>query len=354
MSTELLDALHTIAIHTSLDPTTLQHSVETALLAAYHRQMGKALHARVALDLTTGVIHVWAQKTVTDPVTDPRYEISLAEAQALFPTAALQDAFEFEVTPPSFARIAVHTAKQVLRQQIREAQHAQQYARWAPLVGECVPGRVLRADHGRWLIDLDLVEAILNPHEQIPTEPIHPGDHLKFYVTSVRSTTRGPQIFLSRRHPSFVLRLLELEVPELTSGLVRVNQIAREPGVRTKLAVSTDSMLIDPVGACVGPQGTRIESLTKELHGERFDVIPWVDDPAQAIAQAIAPGHALNVQLDPHTRSATVIVPPQDLSSTIGQRGLNVRLASRLTGWRITLQPAPPNPLERLAQSSSA
>lgn len=348
MPNEILDALTILARETSVDPTILQHSVETAILAAYRRHFGKGLAARAALDLSTGTFHVWAQKTVADPVADPRHELSLAEAQTLSPSVALGDTIEFEITPPEFARIAIHTAKQVFQQQVRSAQHAQQTAQYTALVGSCVTGRLLHLDHGRWILDLDTVQGILNSHEQIPTESLRPGQPLKCYVTAVRPTARGPQIFVSRRHPALILKLLALEVPEVATGLVRVDRIAREPGVRTKLAVSTDSLFLDPVGACIGPEGRRIHGVLTEFPRERIDILPWAEDPAQAIAAALTPSHVVSVTLDPSTHTAKALVPAAELSAAIGVRGLNARLVSRLTGWSVTVEAVADSPLQRL------
>ena len=313
---EFLDALGQIARDKGISVDTLLDALANALVAAYKRLPDSAEEAVVTIDPDNGDIRVYGQ------------ELDL-EGNVIR---------EWDDTPEDFGRIAAQTAKQVIMQRIREVERDMKYDEYAGREGDIVTGIVQQTDNRYTLLDLGRVEALLPQAEQVPYERYDHGTRLKAYIVEVRKTNKGPQIVVSRTHPGLVKRLFELEVPEISSGIVEIRAAAREPGHRTKIAVWSNDSNIDPVGACVGARGSRVRMVTNELRGERIDVIPYSDDPVDLIQNALAPARVREVRLDDVSGTATVIVNDHQLSLAIGKEGQNARLAARLTGWRIDIK----------------
>jgi N utilization substance protein A len=357
VSKEILEGVKLVEKEKGIEPGTLLAAIEDALLAAY-RKMPDARHpVRVDLDRDTGDFTAW---TVTDDAwskyldAHPHHHV-LAEAPAadIDPAAPIEDAAEepepeiewdwfqdtvlVDVTPDNFSRIAGQTAKQVLRQRINEAERSMMYEEYADRVGEIVTGIVQQDDHRYAFVDLGRMEAILPGSEKVPGERYEQGSRIKAVIIEVRAEGKGPQVVLSRRSDELIRQLFELEVPEIADGLVNIRAVAREPGYRAKIAVESKVQGVDPVGACVGPRGSRVRMVVSELRGEKIDIIPWNDEPARFVAKALAPAKVREVYVDDDNRQATVVVPDGELSLAIGKEGLNARLAHRLTGWRIDI-----------------
>ena len=341
---------------------TLITALEAALLAAYKKTPDAERHAQVALDRRSGELLVWAVDLPVD------LEVRLLEEARERAIQELEDAEEEngertqtlltdddleidwdqvpvdtldqrDVTPGDFGRIAAQTAKQVILQRIREAERAMMYEEYVDRVGEVVTGIVQQAgDRFNVLVDLGRVEALLPRSEQVDGERYEQGGRIKAVITEVRSGNKGPQVILSRRDAELIRTLFELEVPEVADGLVEIRGVAREPGYRSKIAVQSHTQGVDPVGACVGPRGSRVRMVVSELRGEKIDIIPWNDEPARFIAKSLSPAGVREVFVDDKSREATVIVPDDQLSLAIGKEGLNARLAARLTGWRVDIQ----------------
>ena len=358
MSKEILEGVKLVEKEKGIEPGTLLAAIEDALLAAY-RKMPDARHpVRVDLDRDTGDFTAW---TVTDDAwkdvprrapappragrgagrrarsrprpsrTWPRSPSPRSSGTGS-PTTVLVD-----VTPDNFSRIAGQTAKQVLRQRINEAERSMMYEEYADRVGEIVTGIVQQDDHRYAFVDLGRMEAILPGSEKVPGERYEQGSRIKAVIIEVRAEGKGPQVVLSRRSDELIRQLFELEVPEIADGLVNIRAVAREPGYRAKIAVESRVQGVDPVGACVGPRGSRVRMVVSELRGEKIDIIPWNDEPARFVAKALAPAKVREVYVDDDNRQATVVVPDGELSLAIGKEGLNARLAHRLTGWRIDI-----------------
>jgi N utilization substance protein A len=311
---DFMDALEVIAREKGLEIETLLESLANALVAAYKRMPGAADEAYVEIDPVTGEIKVFGQE-LDDEGNVVR---------------------EWEDTPKDFGRIAAQTAKQVMLQKIREAERERKYEEYAGREGDVVTGIVSQVDSRFVLLDLGKIEAIM-PHAETPAnESYSVGQRIKAYIVEVRRSVKGPQIVVSRTHPALVKRLFELEVPEIASGLVEIKAIAREPGLRTKMAVWSNDEAVDPVGACVGSRGSRVRMVTNELFGEKIDIIPFSEDMTEFVERAIQPAYASEVQIEGD--SALVLVPDDQLSLAIGREGQNARLAARLTGLRIDIR----------------
>ncbi|AEW05396.1 NusA antitermination factor [Sulfobacillus acidophilus DSM 10332] len=338
MNNELMDALAELEREKGVDKEVLFQAIESALISAYRRNFGSAQNVRVHINRQTGATEVYALKTVVEEVQDHRLEVSVTEAHHVKPGVDVGDVVEFEITPKNFGRIAAQTAKQVIVQRIREAERGMIYDEYSNREGDIVTGVVQRVERGLVFIDLGRTEAILMPNEQVPGEILRPHERVKLYVVEVKKTTKGPQVYLSRSHPGLVRRLFELEVPEIHEGIVEIKGIAREAGARTKIAVWSDDPDVDPVGACVGNKGQRVQSIVNELRGEKLDIIAWDPDPAVLVANALSPARVVDVTIEPDTRSARVVVPDNQLSLGIGKEGQNARLAAKLTGWRVDLK----------------
>src|SRR5690606_37547366 len=277
-------------------------------------------------------------KRVVEEVEDPNSEISVAEARTTHPDAVVGDVIRFDRTPQNFGRIAAQTAKQVVLQRIRNYERESVYAEYIDRVGEVLNGIVQRADPKAVIVDLGKAEAVMPAREQVPTERYRPGQRLKVYLLEVNKDPRGPQLIVSRTHANLIRRLFELEVPEIYSGAVEIMAVAREPGLRSKVAVAARQEKVDPVGSCVGVRGVRIQNIVNELYGEKIDVIEWSPDIPTFIANALSPAKPISVQLSEADKVARVIVPTDQMSLAIGKDGQNARLAYKLTGWRIDIK----------------
>ncbi|MBI2914909.1 MAG: transcription termination/antitermination protein NusA [Firmicutes bacterium] len=338
MNLELLGALNELEKERGISKEVLMEAIEAAIVSAYKRNYGSAQHLRIEMDEKSGRIRVFALKAVVEEIQDDSLEVSLEEAREIDPRYEAGDVMEIEVTPMDFGRIAAQTAKQVVIQRIREAERSLIYDEFSNRVGEIVNGVVQRVDRRTVYIDLGKVEAVLLPSEQMPGDPYNHGVRLKTYITEVRKTTKGPQVHVSRTHPGLLKRLFELEVPEIHEGVVEIRAVAREPGARSKVAVYSRDQNVDPVGACVGPRGMRVQTVVRELRGEKIDVIAWDPDIERFVAKALSPSRVFRVYVDETTKTAKAVVPDSQLSLAIGKEGQNARLAARLTGWKIDIK----------------
>lgn len=338
MNAEFIEALNQLEKEKGISKDILLEAIEAALISAYRRNFHSAQNVRVDIDRESGKVRVFARKTVVDEVADPRLEISLEAAREISPSYQLGDIVEIEVTPADFGRIAAQTAKQVVTQRIREAERSIIYQEYVDREEDIVTGVIQRMDNRFFYIDLGRVEALLPLSETMPGERFKQGDRVKTYITRVEKSTKGPQIFVSRTHPGLIKRLFELEVPEIYDGIVEIRSVAREAGQRSKIAVSSRDEQVDPVGACVGHRGMRVQTVVNELRGEKIDVIPWSDDPEEFVANALRPAKVTRVEVDEEQKVARVVVPDHQLSLAIGKEGQNARLAAKLTGWKIDIR----------------
>jgi N utilization substance protein A len=316
----------------------LYSAVEEALITAYKKNFGSAQNVRVSMDKENGEIKVFARKNIVDEVHDPNTELSVADAQKINSHYQAGDVMEEEITPKNFGRIAAQNAKQVIVQRIREAERGMVYARYSDRENDIVTGTVQRIEGKSVFIDLGSAEGTLLPNEQIPNETYEYHERLKCYVVEVKKTTKGPQIILSRTHPGLLKRLFELEVAEIQDGTVVIDSVAREPGMRSKIAVHSTNPNVDPVGACVGPKGSRVQTVVDELHGEKVDIVKYSEDPEEYVANALSPAKVDRAIADPDNKICRVIVPDYQLSLAIGKEGQNARLAAKLTGWKIDIK----------------
>lgn len=338
MNGEFLLAIEDIAKEKGIKKDTLIEAIEAALITAYKKNYGTAQNVKVLINKDSGVVEVYALKTVSDDVTDKLIEINIWDAQKINKKYEIGDLAEIKVTPKDFGRIAAQTAKQVVVQRIREAERSIIYEEFIKKEDEIVNGLVQRKERNMVFIDLGKTEAVLNIGEQSPGENYNVGDRIKTYVVEVKKTTKGPQITLSRTHPGLVKRLFELEVPEIKDGIVEIKNISREAGSRTKIAVYSHDDNVDAVGACVGQRGQRVQLIVDELRGEKIDIIEWNSDPAIFVASALSPAKVINVKANKDENTATAIVSDSQLSLAIGKEGQNVRLAAKLTGWKIDIK----------------
>ncbi len=361
MSREIIEAVQTIEREKGIDEGTLVTALEDALLAAYKKTPGAARHAVVELD-DEGEFRVFSidiPKDLEERLLEEARERTIDELERIEEetgerqhTLVTDEDLDLDwdqvpnhqihredVTPEDFGRIAAQTAKQVILQRIREAERAMMYDEYIDRVGEVVTGIVQQAgDRNNVLVDLGKVESLLPRSEQVDGERYEQGSRIKAVITEVRSGTKGPQVILSRRDPELIKTLFELEVPEIADGLVEIRGVAREPGYRSKIAVESHAQGVDPVGACVGPRGSRVRMVVSELRGEKIDIIPWNPEPARFVAKALSPARVREVYLDDEAKEATVVVPDDQLALAIGKEGMNARLAARLTGWKVDIQ----------------
>lgn len=338
MNAEFIAALDELEQEKGIDKQILLDTIENALISAYKRNFGITQNARVTINDVTGEIVVYAEKNVVDDVFDDTFEISLEEAKKINEAYELGDTLEIEVTPASFGRIAAQTAKQVVVQRIREAERGVIFDQYIDREGEIMTAVIQRHERGAYFVDLGRAEGILPMSETIPGEKYEQGMRLKVYVLEVRKTAKGPQIVTSRSHPGLVKRLFEFEVPEISQNTVVIKSIAREAGQRTKISVYAEDDNVDPVGACVGPRGSRIDRIVSELGNERIDVIPWSADMTEYISNALRPAKVIMCQVHNDEKAAKVIVPDYQLSLAIGKEGQNARLAAKLTGFKIDIK----------------
>jgi transcription termination/antitermination protein NusA len=312
-------------------------AMEQAIQTAARRKYGQEHQIVAEVDRKTGDIGLYRDLEVADEISDPAIQIPLEEARERNPAAQLGDHILEPLPPIDLGRIAAQSAKQVIVQKVREAERERQYNEYKDRIGEIVVGEVKRIEYGNVLVDLGRAEAILRRDEMQPRETFRNKDRVRAYVFDVRPEARGPQIFLSRTHPQFMASLFAQEVPEIYDGIIEIKSVARDPGSRAKIAVVSKDSSIDPVGACVGMRGSRVQAVVNELSGEKIDIIPWSPDPATFVVNALAPAEVSKVVLDEDSRRIEVIVPDAQLSLAIGRRGQNVRLASQLTGWDIDI-----------------
>ncbi|NMB41298.1 MAG: transcription termination/antitermination protein NusA [Firmicutes bacterium] len=337
MNQDFMLALEAIEKEKGIAKDTLFEAIEAALISAYKRNFSSAHNVKVDIDRDTGEMRLYSCLTVVEKVVNPQYEIHIDDARKKSPLYELGDVVESEVAPKNFGRIAAQTAKQVVIQRIREAERDLIYEEYVDREEDIVTGLIQRFEHRNTIINLGKTEAILTPQEQMPGENYKQGDRLKAYILEVKKTTKGPQILVSRTHPGLLKRLFELEVPEIYNGVVEIKAIAREPGNRSKVAVFSSDKNIDPVGACVGPKGSRVQSVVGELKGEKIDIVEWDEDPEIFVARALSPARVLKVEIIAENKSAMVVVPDYQLSLSIGKEGQNVRLAAKLSGWKIDI-----------------
>ncbi len=344
---EFFAAIALIEKEKGISKNYMLEKITQALISAYKRDHeGISDNVFVEANEITETVRMFIKKEIVEEVTNPYTEVALDEARKSLPSAQTGDVVRIEIKPRNFGRIAAQTARQVIIQGMREAEHNMIYDLFSSKEHEMLVGTVTRIDPRNGAVSLRITsngestDAYLSPAEQVRGEVIREGDRLKVYVVEVRRSTRGPQVILSRTHPGLVKRLFELEVPEIYDGTVEIRSIAREAGNRTKMAVWSEDENIDPIGACVGPRGQRVNAIVEELRGEKIDIIKYSEDPAEFIAAALAPSDVVEVRLAAEGKACRVIVPDDQLSLAIGKEGQNARLAARLTGYKIDIKPA--------------
>jgi N utilization substance protein A len=321
-----------------IDRTVLIKALEEALRSAARKKFGSKMEIEVQYNEETGEIEVFQFKEVAEMVTEPALEISLEEGRKLDPDCEIGDSLGTKMDTSTFGRIAAQSAKQVIIQKMKDAEKDAVYSSFIDRKGEIINGIVQRIDRGDIIVNLGQTEGIVHVREQVPKETYRRGDRIRAYIFDVLHESRGPQVILSRTHPNFLIQLFRTEVPEISEGIVNIMGAAREPGVRAKFAVASNNSDIDPVGACVGMKGSRVQNVVQELRGEKIDIIPWHVDPAKFVCNALAPAEISRVIIDEGNQSMEVIVPDEFLSIAIGKKGQNVRLASKLTGWHLDVK----------------
>lgn len=334
---ELLLVAETVAREKGIEREDVILAMEQAIQKAAKAKYGMERDIRALIDRTTGEVDIQKCLTVVEEVQDPLTEIVLKEAKERDSNAKVGDVISEMLPPIEFGRVAAQSARQVIFQKVRDAERAQQFLEYKDRIGQIISGLVKRVEFGNVVMDLGRTEAILRREDTIPRETFRVGDRIRVYIADVRPETRGPMIFLSRTHPQFMMKLFEQEVPEIYDSIIEVKSVARDPGSRAKLAVYTTDPSIDPVGACVGMRGSRVQAVVTELQGEKVDIIPWSGNPATFVVNALAPAEVIKVVLDEENHRVDVVVEEEQLSLAIGRRGQNVRLASQLTGWNIDI-----------------
>ncbi len=334
---ELLQVADTVARDKGIDRDEVLQAMEQAIQKAGRSKYGLEYDIRAEIDRKNGEIKLMRFREVADPIENEATQITLAAARHLNPEAEVGDFLTDPLPPIDFGRIAAQTAKQVIVQRVRDAERQRQYKEFKDRVGEIVNGLVKRVEFGNVVVDLGRAEAILRRDELLPRESFRQGERVRAYIYDVRQEVRGPQIFMSRTHPQFMAKLFAQEVPEIYDNIIEIRAVARDPGSRAKIAVISNDHGIDPVGACVGMRGSRVQAVVAELQGEKIDIIPWSQDPATFVVNALAPAEVAKVVMDEEQRRIEVVVPDDQLSLAIGRRGQNVRLASQLTGWDIDI-----------------
>lgn len=337
MNRELISVIDEIGRQKGIDKARVIGAIESALQTAAKKRFGQAENIQVEIDPKTGEISVVSKKIIVDTVSNPKAEISLQEARQYDSEAEVGDEIGSLIEMDELGRIAAQTAKQVIFQKVREAEWEAVQKEYSTRQGDLVNGIILGMERRNYLVDLGKTEAILPIQEQIPRETYRRGDRVKAMLLEVRRTPKDVQVILSRSHPQFVSKLFELEVPEVMEKIVEIKSVVREPGDRTKIAVTSREKAVDPVGACVGIKGSRVQAVVRELRGEKIDIITWTQDPRVFIAEALNPATIEKVGIDEEKKSALVVVADSQLSLAIGKNGQNVRLAARLTGWKIDI-----------------
>jgi N utilization substance protein A len=338
MITDLLRTIEQVSRDKGIDAKILIEALEEAVRSAVKKKFGLEYELEVSFNMEIGEIEVFEFKEVVDEVTDERIQVSLEKARELDPESEIGDSLGMKMDTDALGRIAAQSAKQVIMQRLREAERDAVYGEFKDRKGEIINGIVQRIDKGAIIANLGKAEAELPVREQIPKEAYTQGDRVRAYIYDVKQFSRGPQIVLSRTHPNFLSALFESEVPEISEGIVTIMQVAREPGSRAKIAVASRDKDVDPVGACVGMKGSRVQAVVQELRGEKIDIVPWDPDQAKFVCNALAPAEILRVIVDEENRAMEVVVPDDQLSLAIGKKGQNVRLASRVTNWKLDVR----------------
>ena len=338
MNREFIKAVEELEKEKEISKDLLIEAIESALVSAYKKNYGTSQNVRVNINRDTGDIDVFMRKDIVEEVEDDQLEVSIEDAREVDPKFQVGDVIEKQVTPRDFGRIAAQTAKQVVVQRIREAERGLIYDDYSNRQSEIITGIIQRISNDTVFINMGKTEGILAATEQVHGEKYVINSRIKVFIMDVKKTTKGPQVYLSRSHPGLVKRLFELEVPEIQDGIVEIKSISREAGSRTKMAVYTADENVDPVGACVGSRGTRVQAIVDELFGEKIDIINWSDNPEKLISSALSPAKVEKVIINDEGKSATVIVPDYQLSLAIGKEGQNVRLAAKLCGWKIDIK----------------
>lgn len=339
MNKEFFEALEELSVEKGISKEYLLDAIESALVTAYKKNFNAQENVKVVIDEEKNSIKVYSLKEVVEEVFDPAIEIAIDAVKKGRKKIDLGDIVEVEITPKDFGRIAAQTAKQVIIQKIREAEREIVYSEYSDRQGEIVSGLIQRIEKNVMIVDLGRIEGIMTNSEQISSENYQVNDKIKAYVLEVQKNSKGvPQMLISRTHPGFVRRLFELEIPEIYEGLIEIKNIVREAGSRTKIAVFSKDMNIDPVGSCVGPRGIRIQNILNELRDEKIDVVEWSEDPVQYIASALSPATVLAVDINESDMTSKVVVPDNQLSLAIGKDGQNARLSAKLTGWKIDVK----------------
>jgi N utilization substance protein A len=337
MNRELITVIDQIGREKGIDKARIIGAVESALQTAAKKRFGQGENIQVQMDTKTGEISVISLRTIVETVTNPKAEVSLNEARRIDTEAEIGDEIGSLIEMDELGRIAAQTAKQVICQKVREAEWEAVLKEYSTRQGDLINGIIMGQERRNYLVDLGKTEAVLPASEQIPRETYRRGDRIKAYLLEVRKTPKDVQVILSRTHPQFVSKLFEVEVPEISEKIVEIKGVVREPGDRTKIAVSSRDKAVDPVGACVGIKGSRVQAVVRELRGEKIDIIAWTSDPRVFIAEALNPASIEKVGIDEEKKSALVVVADSQLSLAIGKNGQNVRLAAKLTGWKIDI-----------------
>lgn len=338
MNGELLSVLDYMEREKGIDKERLIEAVEASLVSASRKTLGNMKNIVIKIDRKTGNIKAFSELTVVEKVEDPQAEISLKDAKKIDTNADSGDVIRKEVTPKNFGRIAAQSAKQVIIQKIREAEREIVYSEFKDRVGDIVTGTVRRLEHGNVILDLGKTEAILPYKERCPKEDYEVGLRIRVYIVDVRIGAKGPEIIVSRTHPGLVRKLFELEVPEIHEGTVKIIEVAREPGYRAKIAITSTDDKVDCVGACVGMRGARVKNIVRELNGEKIDIVKWDDDMAAYVTNSLSPAELKQVELIPDEKTVRILVNDDQLALAIGKRGQNARLTAKLTGWKIDIR----------------
>lgn len=337
MKSELMSVIDQIGREKGIEKEKILAALEAALLTAAKKRFGQGDNIQVDIDTTTGEISIVSKKTIAENVVDAKTEISLEEARKIDDEAEMGDEIGSLIDMEDFGRIAAQAAKQVICQKVREAEWEAIEREFSKKEGELVHGVILGQERRNYLVDIGKTEALLPVQEQIPREAHRRGDRVRALLLEVRRTPKDVQVILSRAHPHFVVKLFGLEVPEISEKIVEIKGVVREPGDRTKISVASRDKAVDPVGACVGVKGSRVQAIVRELRGEKIDIIPWTEDPRVFIGEALNPASIEKVGIDEQKKSALVVVADSQLSLAIGKNGQNVRLAAKLTGWKIDI-----------------
>ena len=341
MSSELFESLEMIEEEKGISKDIILDALESALISAYRKHFGAVQDVGVVFNEEDGSIKIIAHKRVVEEVEDKETEISIDEAKRINEKYGLGDIVEFEVTPASFGRIAAQTARQVVFQRIHEAEREKMVNEYSDRENDIATAMVRKIDGRNVMLEIESTESVLMPNEQVRSDHYAVGERYKVFVLEVAHTARGMHLVVSRSHPGLVRKLFELEVPEIADGVIEVKALSREPGSRSKMAVYSNNESIDPVGTCIGPKGMRVQEVIKELRGEKIDIIRYSENPAEYVANALSPADVVSIEVDEEKKMCSVKVPESQLSLAIGREGQNVRLAARLTGWKIDLKAMP-------------